>query len=108
MMLKQLFAEYLGMTVSAVAIISAVGGYAATLASEADLIELKKEMTTIHKTDIKHVTVQIMQKNVNDYTDKIDELQLKPNRTQYENNLLELNKNKQQVEQKKLEAYLKQ
>ena len=100
-MIKQLFAEYLGMTVSTIAVITAVGGYAATLASDDDLQELKR----LHQSDIQTVQIQMMQKSVTDYADKVEELQIKPNRSTYENDLLELYKNKQQVEQKRLDNF---
>jgi hypothetical protein len=84
-MFKQLAAEYLGMAVSTVAIIAAVSGYASTLASDDDVSALKE----LHQTDMKTIQKQMIQKNFSDYSDKIQEIQLKPNKSQYEKNLLE-------------------
>ncbi len=98
-MLRELVSDYLGTIVSTLVIMSTVGGYASTLASDDDVDALKE----LHQKDMMTIQTQLIESTFNNYSDKIQELELKQNKSDYEKSLLKYYTDKRKGVELKIE-----
>ena len=106
--------DYLAVLVSVIAIGGAFSAYVSRLAIAADVEQSNKTIIQKHETDIKHLERKIegIDKKIDsnekqrkkdgllgsatDYTDKIHELQIKPNKSSYDLNMIDYYRDKKQ------------